>query len=154
MTPLLAWAISLQVRAAGPVERGLHPLPATVRAQPSFVGLAFLGFGGRYTPPARRGVGLLTPRRVGRSRRSWSASRSPPGSRSGRTTRKGSRPAYAFASLAALELLALAIHSGDVTASAAGTAAYVAFWVLSLALGAAGVWFSSASAERAAAGSR
>ena len=65
-----------------------------------------------------------------------------------------SGPAYAFTALAALELLALAVYSDDVTAAGAGTAAYVAFWVVSLGLGAAGAWLSSSSADRAASGSR
>ena len=46
VTPLLAWAIPHQVRAAGPVERGVHPLPSPVRADPrARRGLALLGFG-------------------------------------------------------------------------------------------------------------
>ncbi len=55
-------------------------------------------------------------------------------------------PALAYATLGALELLALAIHSDDVTASGAGTALYVAFCVSVLGAGLYGV----ASARRAA----
>jgi hypothetical protein len=43
--------------------------------------------------------------------------------------------ALAWAALGALELAAVAIHSGDLTSSAAGTAAYVAFFVSVLVLG-------------------
>jgi hypothetical protein len=157
VTPLLAWAISLQVRAAGPVERGLHPLPAAVRPVLGLVGLIFLGFGvalyaapldvawaWELTPLTGRAIAsFLVGFAIAAGFAVWE-----------NDIQRLAGPAYAFASLAALELLALAIFSDDVTASGAGTAAYVAFWVLSLGLGAAGVWFSSASAERAAAGSR
>jgi hypothetical protein len=57
--------------------------------------------------------------------------------------------ALAYAALGALELLALAIHGDDVTASDAGTAIYVAAWASVLAAGLYGS-LVSASARRPA----
>jgi hypothetical protein len=48
-------------------------------------------------------------------------------------------PALAYTTLGALELVALAIHSDDVTASGLGTALYVALWVSVIAAGAYGL---------------
>jgi hypothetical protein len=157
VTPGLAWAISRQVRAAGPVERGVNPLPAGVRAVLALAGLALLGFGvalyaapldvswpWELTPLTGRAIAsFLLGFAVAAAFALWE-----------NDTHRLSGPAYAFTALAALELLAVAVYSGDVTASGAGTAAYVAFWVVSLGLGAAGAWLSSSSAERAASGSR
>jgi hypothetical protein len=157
VTPLLAWAINGQVRAAGPVERGLNPLPAGVRAVLLLVGLILLGYGvalyaapldvawpWELTPLTGRAVAsFLMGFAVAAGFALWE-----------NDADRLSGAAYAYTALAILELLALAIFSDDVTASGAGTAAYVAFWVLSLGLGAAGVSLSSTSAERAASGSR
>jgi hypothetical protein len=57
--------------------------------------------------------------------------------------------ALAYATLGALELLALAIHADDVTASGAGTALYAAVWASVLATGLYGS-LVPASARRAA----
>jgi hypothetical protein len=158
VTPFLAWAIARQVRSAGPVERGLDPVPAGVRALLAVLGLCLLGFGvALYVAPAdvasawpweltpltaRAVASFLIGFAVAAGFALWEDDR-----------RRLSGPAYAFAALAALELLAVAIHSDDLTASAAGVTAYVAFWAVSLALGVAGAWLS-ARTERAAPGSR
>lgn len=157
VTPGLAWAIARQVRAAGPVERGLHPLPGSVRPFLALAGLILLGFGvalyaapidvawpWELTPLTGRAIAsFLLGFAVAAGFALWE-----------NDIQRLQGPAYAFTTLAVLELLALAIYADDVTASGAGVVAYVAFWVVSLGLGAAGAWLASASAERAAAGSR
>ena len=59
--------------------------------------------------------------------------------------------AAAWAALGALELLALAVFSADLDASAAGGAAYVAFWSCSIGLGAAGLALARSNAASASA---
>ena len=59
--------------------------------------------------------------------------------------------AAAWGTLGALELLALAIHAGDLDAAPAGVAAYVFFWSASLALGAGGWALSRSNAASASA---
>jgi len=159
VTPLLAWAIAGQVRSAGRVERGQDPLPAGVRALLAAAGLCLAGFGVvLYADPTGAASAWpwpLTPL-TGRAIASFLI---------GFAVAAGFAlwendvarlrgPAYAFSALAVLELLALAVFNGDLTASAAGVAAYVAFWAVSLALGLAGVWLSGARTERIASGSR
>jgi hypothetical protein len=157
VTPLLAWAIWRQVREAGPIERGVNPLPGGVRTVLGALGLLLLVYGvalyaaptdvswpWELTPLTGRAIAsFLLGFAVAAGFALWE-----------NDARRLAGAAYAFTALAALELIAVAIFSDDVTASGAGAAAYVAFWVLSLGLGAAGVRLSSASAERAAAGSR
>lgn len=59
--------------------------------------------------------------------------------------------AAAWGTLGALELLALAIHTGDLDAAPAGVAAYVVFWSASLALGVGGWALSRSNAASASA---
>jgi hypothetical protein len=159
VTPLLAWAIARQVRASGPVERGLNPLPAVVRAALAVLCTCLLGFGAAlYAAPldvapawpwdltpltARAIASFLIGFGIAAGFAIWE---------NDSVRLRG--PAYAFTALAGLELLALAVYTDDVTASGAGVAAYVAFWVVSLALGVAGLLLSPASTERMAPGSR
>ena len=157
VTPLLAWAIARQVRAAGPVDRGLDPLPRSVRAILAGVTLVLAGFGiALYAAPAdvawpweltpltgRAIASFLTGFAVAAAFALWEDD-------VGRL--RG--PAFAFAALAALELLAVAVYSDDLTAGTAGTVAYVAFWALSLGLGVAGSVLSARGAQRTASGSR
>lgn len=56
-------------------------------------------------------------------------------------------PALAYATLGALELAALAIHSDDVTASGPWTAVYAAAWASVVAAGAYGLIARSASSR-------
>lgn len=160
VTPLLVWAIARQIRASGPVQRGAQPLPAPLRAILGLACLAFLGFGAvLYAAPAdaastwpwpltpltaRAIASFLIGFGVAAGFALWE-----------NDSRRLRGPALAFIGLTALELLALAIFSGDVTAGTAGVSAYVAFWVASLALGIAGVRLGSErSAARIASGSR
>ncbi len=159
VTPLLAWLIPHQARAAGPVARGLHPLPSPVRAVLVLVGICLLGFGvALYAAPADVASAWpwdLTPL-TGRAIASFLIGFAVAAGfalwENDSVRLRGS--AYAFAALAGLELLALAVYSDDVTASGAGVAAYVAFWVVSLALGVAGSLLAPDSTERTASGSR
>lgn len=159
VTPLLAWAIIQQVRAAGRVERGLNPLPMAARGVLAAVGICFLGFGvALYADPAGTASAWpwpLTPL-TGRAIASFLIGFAVAAGfalwENDLTRLRGA--AYAFAALALLELLALAVFSADVTASGAGVTAYVAFWGVSLALGLAGAWLSGARTERIASGSR
>ena len=160
VTPLLAWALVRQARAAGPVERGLYPLPVPVRSVLAGACLVLLGFGlalfaapadavslwpWDLTPLTARAIGsFLIGFAVAGASALWEDD-----------SRRLGGAAWAYATLAALELLALALFNDDLTAGAAGVAAYVAFWVGSLALGVAGVRLASAnSAGRIASGSR
>ena len=159
VTPLLAWSVNRQVRVVGAVQRGLDPLPDAVRAILAAVGLALLGYGlalflapadaasawpWDLTPLTARAIAsFLIGFAVAAGYAIWE-----------NDLRRLRGPAFAFAALAALELLALAVYSDDLTASAAGVAGYVAFWGLSLGLGLAGAALSSASTNRAASGSR
>jgi len=156
VTPLLVWTIAQQVRAAEPVERGLHPPPAAVRAVLAVAGLVLVGYGAalyaapldvawpwELTPLTGRAIAsFLIGFGVAAGFALWENDLS---------RLRGS--AYAFATLALLELLALAVFNEDVTASAAEVAAYVAFWAVSLGLGVAGARLSSKT-ERIASGSR
>lgn len=159
VTPLLAWALSRQLRAADHVPRARDPLPRPVRAILAIVALSFAGFGvvlfaapgdaasawpWPLTPLTARAISsFLIGFAVAGGFALWEDD-----------GRRLIGAAYAFATLAGLELLALAIYGEDLTASTAGTAAYVAFWFGSLALGVAGVVSSSRSARRTAPGSR
>jgi hypothetical protein len=160
VTPLLVLAIARQVQAAGPVQRGLHPLPTAVRAGVALAGLALLGLGiALYVAPeemssawpwpltpltARAIASFLIGFGVAAAFALWE-----------NDSRRLVGPAAAFAALGALELLALAVFAGDVTAEPAGVAAYAVFWVASLALGLAGARLASPnSSARIASGSR
>jgi hypothetical protein len=157
VTPLLAFLVTRQVRAAGPVERGLEPLAPVIRGVLIVLGVALLGYGiALYAAPldvswpwpltpltGRAVASFLIGFGVAAGFALWE-----------NDTRRLSGPAYAYATLAALELLALAVFNDDVTASGSGVAAYVAFWVASLGLGVAGSFLSARTAGRNAAASR
>jgi hypothetical protein len=159
VTPLLAWLIARQVRAAGPVARGLSPLPGAVRAALAVLAVCFAGFGvALYAAPtdvASAWPWALTPL-TGRAIASFLIGFAVAGCfaiwENDAARLRGA--AYAFATLAALELLATAIFSDDLTASGAGVAAYVAFWAASFALGVAGALVPSSTAGRSASASR
>jgi hypothetical protein len=159
VTPLLAWSIRRQVQVAGPVERGLNPLPGSVRGILALICACLLGFGvALYAAPVDAASAWpwdltpLTARAIASFLIGFAAAAAFAIWEDDVRRLRG--PAYAFATLAGLELLALASFSDDVTASGAGVAAYVAFWVVSLALGVAGAVPSSARTNRAASGSR
>ena len=159
VTPLLAWALVRQLRVAGAVERGRNPLPAAARLVLAVEALAFAGFGlalviaptdaasawpWELTPLTARAIAsFLIGFAVAAGFALWEDDLA-----------RLRGPALAFAALAALELLALVFYGGDLTATTAGCAAYVAFWVLSLALGVAGAALSAKSTDRIASGSR
>jgi hypothetical protein len=159
VTPLLAWAIRRQVAVAAPVARSVQPLPSPVRAVLALLGICLLAFGvALYAAPtdvdsawpwaltpltARAIASFLIGFAVAAAFALWE---------NDAVRLRGA--AYAFATLAALELLAAAVFSDDLTASAAGVVAYVAFWVVSLGLGVAGASLSPRTAGRSASGSR
>jgi hypothetical protein len=160
VTPLLAWSIARQTRTTGPVPRGLHPLPGPVRGVLAAIGLLLVGLGvALYAAPgeapslwpwdltpltARAIASFLIGFGVAAAFALWE-----------NDSERLRGPACAYTALAALELLALAVFSDDLTAGSAGVTAYVTFWFLSLALGVAGASLASGkSAERTAAGSR
>jgi hypothetical protein len=157
VTPLLAWSLVRQLSLAAPVERGLDPLPGAVRVILAIVALVFAGFGVALfawpvdaasawpwplTPLTARAIAsFLIGFAVAGAFALWEDDRD-----------RLRGPARAFAALAALELLALLPYGDDLTAEPAGVIAYVAFWLISLALGAAGAL--SSSNVRTAPGSR
>jgi hypothetical protein len=159
VTPMLAWLIPRQVHEAGPVERGTHPLPGLVRVVLLALALILAGYGvalfvapadtasawpWQLTPlTARALASFLIGFAVAAGFALWEDD-------IGRLA--GASRAYA--TLAGLELAAVVIFEEDVTASALGVAAYGAFWLVSLGLGAAGAVLSSARAQRIAPGSR
>jgi hypothetical protein len=159
VTPLLAWMIFKQVRAVEPVERGSAPLPAPARLTLLAALLCLGGFGlALYLDPAGTSAAwpwALTPL-TGRAIASFLIGFAVAAAFAiwEDDVRRLAGPAYAFAVLAALELLATLVFSADLTGSAAGVSAYVAFWVGSLALGATGAWLASAATVRTASGSR
>jgi hypothetical protein len=159
VTPLLAWAIRLQVVTTAPVERGVHPLPSPVRAVLALLGACLLGYGvALYAAPTDAASAWpwaltpLTARAIASFLIGFAGAAGFAIWENDSVRLRG--PAYAFATLAGLELLALAVYSDDVTASGAGVAAYVAFWVASLTLGVSGALLSENTASRTAPGSR
>ena len=159
VTPLLGWAIALQVRASGPVERGRNPLPTAVRALLAVLGVCLLGFGAAlYAAPLDSASAWpwdltpLTARAIASFLIGFGVAAGFAIWENDAVRLRG--PAYGFAALAGLELLALAVYSDDVTASGAGVAAYVGFWAVSLGLGVAGLLLSPDRTERTASGSR
>jgi hypothetical protein len=160
VTPLLTWAIAQQVRATEPVSRGLHPLPAPVRAALAVGCITFLGLGiALYAAPADAASAWpwpltpLTARAIASFLIGFGVAAAFALWENDSKRLRGA--AYAVTALAALELLALVVFSDDVTAGAAGVTAYAAFWVASLALGFAGARLASEkSAARMASGSR
>jgi hypothetical protein len=159
VTPLLLWAITRQVRTTVPVDRGLNPLPGALRAVLVLLGGCMLGFGAAlYAAPLDVAsawpwdLTALTARAIASFLIGFAVAAGFAIWENDSARLRGA--AYAFTALAGLELLALAVYSDDVTASGAGVAAYVAFWVVSLALGVAGSLLSPDSIERAASGSR
>jgi hypothetical protein len=159
VTPLLVWLIARQARAAGPVTRGLHPLPAAVRGTLVLLGLCFAGYGvALYAAPADVASAWpweltpLTARAIASFLIGFAVAAGFAIWENDSLRLRG--PAYALATLAVLELLATTIFSDDLTASDAGTAGYVAFWALSLGLAVAGVLLSPRTAGRSASASR
>lgn len=141
VTPGLAWLTARQIRSADPVTRGLHPLPAAARVGLILVTLMLLSFGAALyavpldvpwpwdlTPLTGRAIAsFLIGFGVAGGFALWE-----------NDERRLAGPAYALAALAGLELLALAVFSGDLDGDALGTSLYVAFWLVALALGGSG----------------
>jgi hypothetical protein len=160
VTPLLAWSIVRQARATERVLRGLHPLPGPVRLALGAVGLILIGLGVALFAAPREAPSLwpwdltpLTARAIASFLIGFGVAAGFALWENDLHRLRG--PAYGYAAVAALELLALAVFSEDLTAGSGGVVAYVAFWLVSLALGVAGVWLASGkSADRTAAGSR
>ncbi|MGH2961273.1 MAG: hypothetical protein ACRDL3_03630 [Solirubrobacterales bacterium] len=150
--PLLAYLIVEQVRAAGPVAAGDGSLRGPGRVVLAVQGAGMVGLGAALfvapgtadalwpwtlTPLTAEAIGAFL---VGFGvAAGWAIADADLDHLQG--------PALAYAALGALELLALAIHSGDLTASGVGTAAYVAFWATVAAVGAYGLIARSAAAR-------
>jgi hypothetical protein len=150
--PLLVYLVIGQVRVAGPVGPGSGSLPTPARVILAVQGAVLVGLGGALfvvpetadalwpwalTPLTAAAIGAFL---VGFGvAAGWALLEDDLDRLHG--------PALAYATLGALELAALAIHSGDVTASGLGTAVYVAFCATVLATGAYGLIARSAAAR-------
>jgi hypothetical protein len=160
VTPLLAWTISRQVRATEPIARGTRPPPAGVRIVLALACAALLTFGvALYAAPGDAASAWpwpltpLTARAIASFLIGFGVAAGFALWENDALRLRG--PAAAFTVLAALELLALVVFSGDVTAGAAGVSVYAAFWVVSLAVGLSGLRLvPEDNAARIASGSR
>jgi hypothetical protein len=152
VVPLLVFLVVEQVRRAGPQPRGERPLPLWLRAVLSLQGGALLALGATLFIAPEDAASVwpwaltpLTGRAVGAFLIGFGAAAADAIREDDIELLRG--PALAYAALGALELAALAIHSGDVTAEAAGVALYVAFCVTVLAAGLYGLIARSAASR-------
>lgn len=152
VVPLLAYLIVEQMRAAGPVAAGDRSLPGPARVILAVQGALMVGLGAALfvapgtadalwpwtvTPLTAEAIGAFL---VGFGvAAGWAVVEA--------DLERLHGPALAYCALGALELLAVAIHSDDLTASGLGTALYVAFWVSVLATGLYGLIARSAAAR-------
>jgi hypothetical protein len=143
VVPLLAYLIWTQPKGSGTGPEPQRPLPGWLRIALGAQGAALLVFGLLlYTAPVALHsiwpwpLTPLTGRAIGAFLCGF-------GVAAGFALRENALQrllgsALAWAALGALELLAVAIHAGDLTASGAATALYVAFFASILGLGAYG----------------
>ena len=142
--PLLIYLVVEQVRSAGAVPEGARPLPPAARGILAIQGAVLLVVGGALfiAPEAADplwpwALTPLTAEAVGAFLVGFAVGAGVALQENDLDRLRG--PALAYATLGVLELAALAIHSGHVTASGAGTAVYVAFCASVVAAGAYGL---------------
>lgn len=153
VVPLLVVLIWNQIRAAGPVPRGHRPLPGWLRVALSLQAGAMLGIGAALfvfgTDAASIWPWALTPltaRAVGAFLCGFGAAAAFAIREDDLDRLRGS--ALAYAALGALELLAVAIHSGDLTGTDLEQGLYIVFCASVLAVGAYGIWASRSAPSR------
>jgi len=151
--PLLALLVIEQVRGAGPQPPGGRPIPIWLRALLALQGAVLVALGAALFIAPQDANSLwvwtlspLTGRAVGAFLFGFGAAAAYAIREDDLDSLRG--PALAYAALGALELMALAIHSDDVTASVLGTAAYVAFCASVLAAGLYGLVSARSAASR------
>jgi hypothetical protein len=140
VVPLLAYLIWSQARRAGPVRRQIRPLPGWLRGALCLQALVMLALGAAlFVAPVDASslwpweLTPLTGRAVGAFLIGFGVAAGFAAAENDLVRLQG--PALAYATLGALELLAVALHGGDLTASVPATAAYAAFFASVLAVG-------------------
>jgi hypothetical protein len=143
-----------QTPGAGQVPRGDRPLPTWLRLALSLQAGAMLGIGAALfvfgTDAASIWPWALTPltaRAVGAFLCGFGVAAAVAVREDDLDRLRGS--ALAYAALGALELLAVAIHSGDLTGTDLDQGLYIAFCASVLAVGAYGIWASRSAPSRA-----
>lgn len=148
VTPLLAWLVWRQLRDAEPVARGLHPFPGVLRLLLAAQAVILLASGAALlvapvdaaeiwpwvlTPLTARAVGsFLVGFGVAAAFALWE---------NDIVRLRG--VAWAWCALGALELVVAATRSAELDGGSGAVAAYLVFWSLSAAGGAAGVVLAS-----------
>jgi hypothetical protein len=147
VVPLLGVLIWKQIRAAGPTPPAERPLPGWLRLALSLQAGAMLGVGAALfvfgTDAASIWPWELTPltaRAVGAFLCGFGVAAAFAIRENDLDRLRGS--ALAYAALGALELLAVAIHSEDLTGADLEQGLYIAFCASVLAVGAYGIWAS------------
>jgi hypothetical protein len=150
--PLLVFLVVEQVRSAGPVRRGEIPLPAPARGILAAQGAVMVVLGAiLFVAPSTADelwpwtLTPLTAEAVGAFLAGFGLAAAAALWEDDLDRLRGA--ALAYAALGALELAAVAIHSGDLTSSGLGTTLYVALWVSVMATGAYG-WIARSAASR------
>jgi uncharacterized integral membrane protein len=147
VVPLLAVLIWRQIRRAGDVPRSERPLPAWLRLALSLQAGAMLGIGAALFAFGTDAASLwpweltpLTARAIGAFLCGFGVSAAFAVREDDLDRLRGS--ALSYAALGALELLAVAIHSEDLSGSDLEQGLYIGFCASVLAIGAYGVWAS------------
>jgi uncharacterized integral membrane protein len=147
VVPLLAVLIWQQIRRAGEVPRSERPLPAWLRLALSLQAGAMLGIGAALFAFGTDAASLwpweltpLTARAIGAFLCGFGIAAAFAVREDDLDRLRGS--ALSYAALGALELLAVAIHSEDLTGGDLERGLYIGFCASVLAIGAYGVWAS------------
>jgi uncharacterized integral membrane protein len=147
VVPLLAVLIWRQLRRAGDVPRSERPLPAWLRLALSLQAGAMLGIGAALFAFGTDAASLwpweltpLTARAIGAFLCGFGIAAAFAVREDDLDRLRGS--ALSYAALGALELLAVAIHSEDLTGGDLERGLYIGFCASVLAIGAYGVWAS------------
>jgi hypothetical protein len=155
VVPLLAVLVARQVRAAGRVPPGTQPLPGWLRAALIAQAVAMVGVGAVLFVAPLDGATLwpwaltpLTARAVGAFLCGFAVAAAFAARENDLGRLRG--PAYSYAALGALELLAVALHSGDLSGTTLECSVYVGFCATVAAMGLYGVLASASSARSAA----
>lgn len=152
VTPLLVWLVADQVRRAQPDPPRQAPLPPAARAALGVQAAALIALGAAlFIAPGWAEAAWpwtlspLTGRAVGAFLIGFGAAAAYALVDADLERLRG--PALAYLTLGVLELAAVAIHSGDLTAGAAGTVAYVAACTAVVLTGAYGLIAARASSR-------
>ena len=154
VVPLLVFLVARQVRTAGAVPPGTRPLRGWLRAVLLAQAIAMLGVGVALfiapTDAATLWPWALTPltaRAVGAFLCGFAVAAAFAAWENDLDRLRGS--AYSYAALGALELLAVAVHSGDLSGTTLECSVYVGFCATVAAVGLYGVLESASSARSA-----